>query len=46
MTSYPVDPLTRSSLSAADWPAALAILRDAGSRINQLGPDTSLGEAL
>src|SRR5436190_23617208 len=46
MTTYPVDPLTRSALSAADWPAALGILRDAGSRINQLGPDTSLPEAL
>src|SRR5437867_2057193 len=46
MSSYPADPLTHSSLNAADWPAALAILRDAGSRINQLGPDTSLGEAL
>ena len=31
---------------AVDWPAALAILRDAGSRVNQLGPDTSLTEAL
>src|SRR5260221_4905671 len=29
-----------------DWPTALGILRDAGSRINQLGPDTSLAEAL
>lgn len=29
-----------------DWPTALGILRDAGSRINQLGPDTSLREAL
>jgi GAF domain-containing protein len=31
---------------AVDWPAALAILRDAGSRVNHLGPDTSLPEAL
>ncbi len=29
-----------------DWPAALDLLRDAGARINRLGPDTSLGEAL
>src|SRR5260221_1073689 len=29
-----------------DWPTALGILRDAGSRINQLGPDTTLFEAL
>jgi GAF domain-containing protein len=32
--------------SSSDWPTALGILRDAGSRINQLGPDTSLREAL
>src|SRR5436309_16019573 len=31
---------------SGDWPTALGILRDAGSRINQLGPDTSLAEAL
>jgi GAF domain-containing protein len=29
-----------------DWPLALGILRDAGSRVNQLGPDTTLAEAL
>ena len=44
-------PVPAPSISAAsppggDWPTALGILRDAGSRINQLGPDTSLAEAL
>jgi len=32
--------------TGGDWPTALAILRDAGSRINKLGPETSLAEAL
>lgn len=32
--------------TVVDWPTALGILRDAGSRINQLGPETSLPEAL
>ncbi len=44
-------PSTSATAEAArqptsDWPTALGILRDAGSRINQLGPDTSLAEAL
>ena len=40
-------PSTPSASSlGGDWPTALGILRDAGSRINQLGPDTSLYEAL
>ena len=46
MTTFAGDNTTLSPQRGADWPAALAILRDAGSRINQLGPDTSLGEAL
>jgi GAF domain-containing protein len=33
-------------LTTLDWPTALGILRDAGSRINHLGPETSLAEAL
>ena len=35
-----------AAFSGGDWPTALGILRDAGSRINQLGPETSLAEAL
>jgi GAF domain-containing protein len=31
---------------ALDWPTALGILRDAGTTINRLGPETSLPEAL
>lgn len=45
----PPDPAPSTSaatFSGGDWPTALGILRDAGSRINQLGPDTSLAEAL
>ncbi|MBI3242599.1 MAG: hypothetical protein HYZ49_09940 [Chloroflexi bacterium] len=33
-------------LTAPDWPTALGILRDAGTTINRLGPETSLPEAL
>ena len=33
-------------MSTVNWPAALDLLRDAGARINRLGPDTSLTEAL
>src|SRR5262245_16388087 len=39
-------PTPPASPAGGDWPTALAILRDAGSRINQLGPDTTLVEAL
>lgn len=39
-------PPPASAPPAVDWPTALGILRDAGSRINQLGPETSLPEAL
>ena len=42
----PASPPPTASLPGDDWPIALGILRDAGSRINQLGPDTSLAEAL
>ncbi len=45
----PPDPASSASTAGqpgGDWPTALGILRDAGSRINQLGPDTSLAEAL
>ncbi len=31
---------------SVNWPAALDLLREAGARINRLGPDTSLVEAL
>ena len=39
-------PVPAASPLGGDWPTALGILRDAGSRINQLGPETSLLEAL
>jgi len=39
-------PLRGASPPDVNWPQALGILRDAGSRVNQLGPETSLTEAL
>ena len=44
--SAPAASASTASPLGGDWPTALGILRDAGSRINQLGPDTSLAEAL
>ncbi|MCC7359445.1 MAG: GAF domain-containing protein [Anaerolineales bacterium] len=44
--SSPLDPPPADAVPAVDWPTTLGILRDAGSRINQLGPETSLPEAL
>src|SRR5687767_9511548 len=43
-TSPPVSFVERRG--AVDWQTALGILRDAGSEINRLGPETSLTEAL
>lgn len=42
VTTSPGNP----AVHGVDWPTALGILRDAGSRMNHLGPDTSLAEAL
>jgi GAF domain-containing protein len=39
-------PANSASPAGSDWPTALGILRDAGARINQLDPDSSLAEAL
>ncbi len=44
--SLPAATTPTAGQPGGDWPTALGILRDAGSRINQLGPDTSLAEAL
>jgi len=43
-TSPPVSFVERRG--SVDWQTALGILRDAGSEINRLGPETSLTEAL
>src|SRR2546422_460345 len=47
-TSSSLTPLLslRERPGAVDWQTALGILRDAGSEINRLGPETSLTEAL
>lgn len=46
MDTTPIAPEIKLAHRLINWPAALAILRDAGSRINQLGPNTSMHEAL